>query len=160
PQEESSGVDPQGRPLPPGTLRMSHKGNDLARAYLWNAARSASQHNPAVRALYQRLRAKGKRGDVALGHCMRKLLHLVFAVWQTNQPFDENHFAWEPTGDTPPAAPTAAAADTAGVTGKDKAVGHKQDAPAEKVVTTASASVEPAAAPVNPEPAAAPVNPQ
>ena len=41
-------------------------------------------------------------GDVAIGHCMRKLLHLVFAVWKTNRPFDEKHFPWEPPSDTPP----------------------------------------------------------
>jgi transposase len=92
PEEDTSGVDKHGQPLPPDTMRMSHKGNDLARAYLWNAARSASQHNSAVRTLYRRLRAKGKRGDVALRHCMRKLLHLVFAVWKANRHFDEKHF--------------------------------------------------------------------
>jgi len=139
PEEDTSGVDKYGKPIPPGTMCMSHKGNDLARAYLWNAARSASQHNPAVRALYKRLRAKGKRGDVALGHCMRKLLHLVFAVWKTNQPFDENHFPWEPTAETPPAVAATATAEAAG---NDKAVGHKQDAPAPTVVTTATATVE------------------
>ena len=96
PEENSSGVDKQGNPLPPGTLCMSRKGNDLVRHYLWNAARSAIVHNPAIRALYRRLKAKGKRGDVALGHCMRKLLHLVFAVWKTNRPFDGKHFPWEP----------------------------------------------------------------
>ena len=100
PEESSSGVDKRGKPLPPGTLVMSRKGNDLVRAYLWNAARSAILHNPAIRALYRRLRAKGKRGDVAIGHCMRKLLHLVYAVWKTNRPFDENHFPWEGSSDT------------------------------------------------------------
>lgn len=45
-------------------------------------------HNPPVKALYARLRARGVRGDVALGHCMQKLLHLVFAVWSTDRPFD------------------------------------------------------------------------
>ena len=104
PEENSSGVDKQGNPLPPGTMRMSRKGNDLVRGYLWNAARVAIRHNPAVRALYRRLKAKGKRGDVALGHCMRKLLHLVFAVWKTNRPFDEKHYPWENPADT--AAPT------------------------------------------------------
>jgi hypothetical protein len=99
PEENSSGVDKHGNPVSPGTLRMSHKGNDLVRAYLWNAARVGIRHNPAVRALYRRLKAKGKRGDVAIGQCMRKLLHLVFAVWKTNRPFDEKHFPWEP-GDT------------------------------------------------------------
>ena len=82
---------------------MSPKGNDLVRRYLWNAARVGIRFNPALRALYARLKAKGKRGDVAIGHCMRKLLHLVFAVWKTNRPFDENYFPWEPS-------------DTAGVT--------------------------------------------
>ena len=38
PEESSSGVDKRGRPLPAGTLTMCRKGNDLVRAYLWNAA--------------------------------------------------------------------------------------------------------------------------
>jgi transposase len=95
PEENSSGVDKDGKPLPPGTMCMSPKGNDLVRHYLWNAARSGIRHNPAIGALYRRLRAKGKRGDVAVGHCMRKLLHLVYAVWKTDRPFDDKHFAWE-----------------------------------------------------------------
>jgi hypothetical protein len=61
PEEESSGVDKHGNPLPAGTPRMSRKGNDLVRHYLWNAARVAIVHNPAIRALYRRLKAKGKR---------------------------------------------------------------------------------------------------
>ncbi len=48
PEENSSGVDKFGNPVPPGTLRMSPKGNDLVRSYLWNAARSAIVHNPAI----------------------------------------------------------------------------------------------------------------
>ena len=52
---------------------------------MFNAAKSAIQHNPAVRDLYARLRTKGRRGDVALGHCMRKLLHQVFGVWAANE---------------------------------------------------------------------------
>jgi transposase len=158
PEENSSGVDANGQPLPPGTLRMSHKGNDLARGYLWNAARSATQHNPAIRALYKRLRAKGTRGDVALGHCMRKMLHLVYAVWKTNRPFDPNHFPWEPSSDTPPATPAPASAEAAALPAdsNDKAVGHTQALPAEEVVTTASPKVEQAAAPVNPPAPSAP----
>jgi transposase len=95
PEEHSSGVDKAGRPLLSKTTRISPKGNDLVRHYLWMAAKCASLHNPAIRALYQRQRAAGKRGDVALGHCMRKLLHLVYAVWKTNRPFDPRHYAWE-----------------------------------------------------------------
>jgi transposase len=175
PEENTSGVDKFGNPLPPGTLRMSRKGNDLVRFYLWNAARAAIRHNPAIGALYRRLKAKGKRGDVALGQCMRKLLHLVYAVWKTNRPFDENHFAWEtpaPPANAPvvaaagqdqtqastspgcaPAAnpdqPAAAAANGAAAPScNETAVGHNQDLPAEGVVTTAKATLTAAPPPV------------
>jgi hypothetical protein len=94
PEERSSGVDRLGNPLPAGKMRMSRKGDDLVRRYLWNAAQYAIRFNPAVRALYARQRARGKRGDVALGHCMRKLLHLVFAVWASDKPFDKDHYPW------------------------------------------------------------------
>ena len=87
PEEYTSGTDKFGRPIPPGTMRLSPKGNDLVRRCLWNAAKTAIVHNPVVRALYARQKAQGKRGDVALGHCMRKLLHLVFAIWKTGEPF-------------------------------------------------------------------------
>jgi hypothetical protein len=148
------------------------KGNDLVRHYLWNAARAAVVHNPVIRALYQRLRATGKRGDVALGHCMRKLLHLVYAVWKTDRPFDEQHAAGQPgnaTGssaapaDATTAVPLAPATPLEAVTtpscGNDPAqapptavnetaVGHTPDVPAAKVVTTATATVVPTPAPV------------
>jgi transposase len=143
PEEDSSGVDKYGNPLPSGTRRMSRKGNDLVRHYLWNAARTAIRHNPAIRALYRRLKAKGTRGDVAIGHCMRKLLHLVFAVWKSNRPFDDKHFPWEQPSDIPMSASTAGAADSGASSGNDKAVGHKRDMPAQEVVTTAAASVAP-----------------
>jgi transposase len=155
PEENTSGVDKHGNPVPPGTMRMSHKGNDLVRCYLWNATRSALCYNPAIRALYRRLKAKGKRGDVAFGQCMRKLLHLVFAVWKTDRPFDADHFPWEPAAAPSPATPSPAAAVAPAVTAaNDKAVGHKRDVPADKVVTTAASSVAPPAPPVNPPTAA------
>jgi transposase len=151
PEECSSGVDKHGKPLPAGTLHMSHKGNDLVRAYLWNAIRSAMVHNPAVRALYHRLRAKGTRGDVAMGHCMHKLLHLVFALWKTNRPFDAKHFPWEKQSDINMSSETAVPPDASnGSSNNDKAVGHKRVEPAQKVVTTAVLTVVPPPPPVNP----------
>jgi transposase len=151
PEENSSGVDKRGNPLPPGTLFMSRKGNDLVRSYLWNAARTAIRHNPAVGALYRRLRARGKRGDVALGHCMRKLLHLVFAVWKTDRPFDEKHFPWEDPGDAP-SSTTIPQDPRAGATSSvhENAGGHKRDVPGERVVTPAGSSVEPTRPSVKP----------
>ena len=108
PEERSSGVDKAGRPLLSKSMRMSAKGNDLVRHYLWMATKCASLHNPAIRALYRRQRAAGKRGDVALGHCMRKLLHLVYAVWKTNRPFDPQHYRWEGSSSESPAPPKVA----------------------------------------------------
>jgi transposase len=148
PEENTSGVDKRGNPVPPGTMLMCRKGNDLVRGYLWNAARSTTRCNPAVRALYRRLRAKGRRGDVAMGHCMCKLVHLVFAVWKTNRPFDAQHFAWEDPGET--AVSTAAPDAPARPSADKEAVGHKRDEPAKEVVTTAPSTVEPGPRGVNP----------
>jgi transposase len=142
PEESSSGVDKRGNPLPPGTMVMSRKGNDLVRSYLWNASRSAILFNPAVRALYRRLRARGSRGDVAKGHCMCKLLHLVYAVWKTNRPFDPKHFPWEGNVADQPPSTVSAHADVPTSSVNEKTVGHKQDLSAKKVVTTASFTVE------------------
>ena len=168
PEEYSSGVDPQGNPLPSSGGKMSAKGSDIVRRYLWNAAMSAMQHNPAVRSLYKRLRARGTRGDVALGHCMRKLLHLVFAVWKSDRPFDKNHYPWE--------QPTAAVdvkangkAEQAAVeqnTIKEKddakkmAAGHKGDVlPLQKVVTATDVNLSSASPVVNPTPVADAITP-
>jgi transposase len=93
PEENTSGVEKGGKPIRRGTMKMSPKGNDLVRGLLWMACQSAIQFNPAIRALYARQKSKNKRGDVALGHCLRKMLHLVFAVWKTNQPFDPRRCA-------------------------------------------------------------------
>ncbi|MGH7224905.1 MAG: CHC2 zinc finger domain-containing protein [Gemmataceae bacterium] len=106
---------------------MSRQGSDLVRRYLWMAAKSAAMHNPAVKSLYDRLRARGKRGDVAYGHCMRKLLHLVFAVWKTNRPFDRNHYPWDKT------APQTAQKETAG---------RKRDMPEQQAITAADSKVD------------------
>jgi transposase len=95
PRENTSGIDPQGNLRPGHKTRMSKKGNGLVRGYLYNASMSASQHNPACRALYQRLLNRGTPGNAALGHVMRKLLHLVFAIWKSGKPFDRNHYPWE-----------------------------------------------------------------
>jgi len=95
PEENTSGVDKRGHPVPVGSLHISRKGNDLVRGYLWMACQAGVRCNPALRALYRRQRALGKRGDVALGHCMRKMLHLVFALWKTDRPFDPDHYQWE-----------------------------------------------------------------
>jgi transposase len=95
PIEASSGVERDGTPRGPKRYVMSRRGNDLVRRYLWMAGLCALQHNPAVRALYARVVAKHPdQKAVAIGHAMRKLLHLAFAVWKTGKPFNPQHFPW------------------------------------------------------------------
>jgi transposase len=95
PIEVASGVDRDGQPRGPKRYVMSRRGNDLVRRYLWMAALSAVRCNPAVRALYARVVAKHPdQKAIAVGHAMRKLLHLVFAVWKTGRPFAANHYPW------------------------------------------------------------------
>jgi len=128
-EEKSSGCDKDRRAKIKRDKFMSRQGNDLVRKYLWNAAKSSLRCNPATRALYRRLKARGTRGDVAIGHCMRKLLHLVFAIWRTGKPFDPNHYPWEQT--------------------PEKAAGHNKEVPEGQVVTAANESVADASSTVN-----------
>ena len=143
PFEVSSGVDREGQARGPRRYVMSKRGNDLVRRYLWMAALSAVQHNPAARALYARVVAKHPtRKAVAIGHVMRKLLHLVFALWKSGKPFDPHHYAWEP-----PAVAAEVTSDNAlsleperdnALSENEQAAGHKPETkPAEKVVTAA-----------------------
>ena len=138
PVEVSSGVARDGQPRGPRRFVMSRRGNDLVRRYLWMAALSAIRHNPAVRALYRRVVAKHPRDKaVAVGHAMRKLLHLVFALGKSGKPFDGRHYAWE--GPTPAAGDRPEGDDTAAVA-EDRAAGHKPESrPAEQVVSAARA---------------------
>ncbi len=49
------------------------------------AALVAARRNPAVRALYDRLRAAGRPAKVALTACMRKLITILNAIMHTRQ---------------------------------------------------------------------------
>jgi transposase len=147
PIEMSSGIDREGQPRGSRRYVMSKRGNDLVRRYLWMAALSAAQANPAVRALYRRVAAKHpEHKAIAIGHAMRKLLHLAFAVWKTGKPFDPQHHPWEgPTGET--AAEVQQGQPRAG--DEEQAAGHKPESmPAEEVVTAACADKVAGAGPV------------
>jgi hypothetical protein len=48
----------------------------------------AMRPHRAVRALAERLRARGKRPMVIVGAAMRKLLHLIYGVLKSGKPFD------------------------------------------------------------------------
>ncbi|MCX8566198.1 MAG: Transposase [Glomeribacter sp. 1016415] len=74
-----------------GRARLSKAGSPEIRAKLYMAAIVAIRYNAHVKALYERLRARGKSAMSALGACMRKLVHLCFGVLKTRVPYDENY---------------------------------------------------------------------
>jgi transposase len=139
PIEMGSGVDRNGKPRAAKRYVMCRRGNDLVRRYLWMAALSAVRFNPAVRALYARVVAKHPdKKAIAIGHAMRKLLHLAFAIWKSKKPFDKTHYPWDTPTHVEHAAPVADAPSSAEVTEKNQAAGLKLTAePARKEVTAA-----------------------
>src|SRR5262249_24466125 len=140
PIEVASGVDRDGNPRGPKRYVMSRRGNDLVRRYLWMAALSAAQHNPACRALYARVRAKHPdRPAIAIGHVMRKLLHLAFAIWKTKKPFDPKHYDWDRPRHMHGSATRdqESGASDISMSTNEPAAGLKPDMPARSEVTAA-----------------------
>ena len=139
PMEVSSGVDRDGHARGPKRYVMCRRGNDLVRRYLWMAALTASRFNPACRPLYARVRAKHPdHPSIAIGHVMRKLLHLTFAIWKSGKPFDPKHYPW----DTPAHVEgNNTCKDVDGSMEEQKqAAGLKPDLPAQSEVTATCAS--------------------
>ncbi len=71
--------------------RLSHLGKMGVRAGLYWPAITAMQHNPLVKALADRLEARGKPKKVIIGAAMRKLLHLAYGVLKNQTPFDPTY---------------------------------------------------------------------
>lgn len=71
--------------------RVSKKGNAQLRRTLYMAARSARQHNPDCKAIYNRLREKGKPHKLAMVAVINKLLRQVFTIVKTQKPFDKDY---------------------------------------------------------------------
>jgi transposase len=67
--------------------RCTWGGRATVRAALYMAAVVASQHNPLIRPLYQRLCDQGKPKKVALVACMRKLLTIANAMLRDGAPW-------------------------------------------------------------------------
>lgn len=85
PLERSSGTSLKGR------ARLRAGGNSRLRRALYMAALSASRYNPAIKALYERLRGAGKPMKVARCAAARKLLVQAYAVVKTGTPFDASY---------------------------------------------------------------------
>jgi transposase len=73
--------------LPP---RLSKAGPAHIRGLLYLPAVVAKRCNPHIKALYERLLARGKTKKSAIGAAMRKLVHLCFGVVRSGQPYASN----------------------------------------------------------------------
>jgi transposase len=138
PIEVSSGVDRDGQARGPKRYVMSRRGNDLVRRYLWMAALSAIRFNPAARALYARVVAKHPdKKAIAVGHVMRKLLHLVFAIWKSGRPFDPQHYAWATPAHSDARDTRMSVPERVRDLDREQAAGHNPVVPEKQVVTAA-----------------------
>lgn len=91
-----AGLDP--RPFQSGTsvhanARISKAGNKYLRAALYMPAITASRCAPEVKAFYERLAQKGKRGLQPAIAVMRKLLHAIHGVLRSATPYDPSRFS-------------------------------------------------------------------
>lgn len=76
-----------------GHTKLSKMGDARLRKALYFPAIVAWRHNPLVRALCERLRARGNCNMAVIGAAMRKLLSLAYGVLKSGQPFDPHYAA-------------------------------------------------------------------
>ncbi len=84
PAEQSSG---QTGANPETSWQMAKTGNAYLRAALYRMSVVGLQHNPTIKAHYERKRAQGKTKMNALGHCMKKSLAIVWGIWRGGHDF-------------------------------------------------------------------------
>jgi transposase len=85
-----AGLDPRPHESGPhrGQRRISRRGSAYLRRLLFMPALVAVQHDPAFRAFYERLLARGKAKLAALVAAMRKLLTAAWAISHHSQAYD------------------------------------------------------------------------
>ena len=54
---------------------------------------AATGHNPALKAFYQRLLARGKKKKAALVACMRKLIVILYIMIARGEKWDASRYA-------------------------------------------------------------------
>ena len=74
-----------------GKSRLSKMGHASIRAALYMPAISAKNFNPIMQPLVERLTQRGHCKMSIIGAVMRKLLHLVYGILKSGQPFDPNY---------------------------------------------------------------------
>ena len=86
PREYSSGKSIKGK------VRISKKGGKQLRHILYMCALNAKSTNPACKALYDRLVAKGKNKKLAIIAVCNKLLKQVFAVVKSGVLYSDTYY--------------------------------------------------------------------
>ena len=81
PREYSSGTSVRQH------TRISKVGNRHLRRALYMPALVASRREPHLRGFYEHLLARGKKKRQALVAVERKMLHAIFGMFRTNQPY-------------------------------------------------------------------------
>ena len=71
--------------------RHCRAGRREVRTALYLPTLTATRYNPAIRAFYERLTAKGKPHKVAIIACMRKFLGILNAMARNGRPWDDRH---------------------------------------------------------------------
>jgi transposase len=90
PKQKLSGTSVHGKP------RLSKMGSARLRKILYFPAVVALQWNPVIRALGERLKARGKPNMVIIAAAMRKLLVLAYGVLKSDCPFDPEYRSQSP----------------------------------------------------------------
>ena len=81
PKQKQSGTSVKGRTM------ISRTGHAAARKALFMPGMVAKRHNPVIIALAKRLELKGLPPKAIIGASMRKLVHLIYGVIKSGQPF-------------------------------------------------------------------------
>lgn len=81
PRVHQSGISIKGKGY------ISKRGNKILRTRLYNAASVAVLHDNQFRDFFQKKKSEGKPHRVALVATMRKMAHVIYAVWTRGTPF-------------------------------------------------------------------------
>lgn len=85
PRHNQSGTSVRGKP------RLCKVGTARLRKALYFPAIVATQHNPVIKAMSERLRERGKCPMLIIGAAMRKLIHIAYGVLKSGKPFDPDY---------------------------------------------------------------------
>ena len=69
--------------------RISKKGSKYLRKTLYQIIQPVIENNPVFKAYYLKKISQGKSHRCAQGHCVRKLLRVIFHLLKTGQTFDQ-----------------------------------------------------------------------